>query len=168
MPIFASFNNVLSALSSALSPIRSTLDIIKQQAGGANAKSEVILRRMGEMSEALNRLTQEVGEIKTVGASVIALLQSLSAQIRENAANEAAINALADDLDTVTSDLASAVGANTAAEGETGDGTGKALGDESTETIGDHRDATGGTGDGSQRQTGESGTEDINKDQTGQ
>lgn len=65
------------------------------------------------MSAALDRLTQEVAETKTAVASVLTLVAGLAQQIRDNAENPAALEALADDLDASQKEIADAITANT-------------------------------------------------------
>ena len=65
------------------------------------------------MSAELDRLTTEVSETKTVVDSAIALLGQLAQLIRDAASDPAAINALADELDAKSNELAEAVAANT-------------------------------------------------------
>jgi hypothetical protein len=72
------------------------------------------------MSAALDRLKAEIAENKTVTASVLALVSSVSDQLRELSAKvaagdaaEAEIAALADELDANTNALAGAVTQNT-------------------------------------------------------
>ena len=80
----------------------------------------IILWRIDTMSTELARLQAEVTEMSTVAASAVALIEGLSAQIRDNANDPAALTALADSLDDSGNKLAAAVAANTAAtvEGE--------------------------------------------------
>lgn len=83
----------------------------------AIAGAVAILRmEMKDMSDALNRLTAEVAEQKTVIDSAVTLLGSLAQQIRDNVGDEDALNSLADSLDTQTNQLAAAVSANTPAQ----------------------------------------------------
>lgn len=70
------------------------------------------------MSAELDRLTSEVGEMKTAQQSAIALLRKLAQLIRDSAGDPAALKALADDLDSQGTELAAAVVENTPAEGE--------------------------------------------------
>ncbi len=65
------------------------------------------------MSAELDRLTTEVAETRNVVDSAILLIKSLADQIRDNADDPAALNALADTLDAQQADLAEAVAANT-------------------------------------------------------
>lgn len=65
------------------------------------------------MSAELDRLTTEVAETKTAVASVLALVEGLAQQIRDNATDPVALNKLADDLDAAQQDIAAAVTANT-------------------------------------------------------
>jgi predicted nucleic acid-binding Zn-ribbon protein len=68
------------------------------------------------MSAELDRLTTEVAETKSAVASVLTLVAGLAQQIRDNATDPAALNALADDLDASQKDIADAITANTPAE----------------------------------------------------
>lgn len=61
-----------------------------------------------------DRLTQEVAELTTTNEAVIKLLSEVAETMRNNAANQARIEALADELDQRTRALAAAVDANTA------------------------------------------------------
>jgi septal ring factor EnvC (AmiA/AmiB activator) len=70
-------------------------------------------RKVGKMSAELDRLTTEVAETKTAVASVLALVEGLAQQIRDNATDPVALNKLADDLDAAQQDIAAAVTANT-------------------------------------------------------
>lgn len=68
------------------------------------------------MSAELDRLTAEVGEIKTVSDSAIALLDGLSDQIRALQNDPAQLAALADELDAKAAEVAAAIARNTPAE----------------------------------------------------
>lgn len=83
--------------------------------------------KLNEMSPEVQRITQEVAELKTVNQSAVALLQSLSQLIRDNIDDKAALTQLANDIDAETNTLADAVTANTPAapvDGGTGTDTG--------------------------------------------
>jgi len=69
-----------------------------------------------QLSEALDRLTNEVTENASVVDSAIILISDLASQIRDNIGDDGALNALADDLDVKTAALASAIAAHTVAE----------------------------------------------------
>jgi cysteinyl-tRNA synthetase len=110
-----------------LRPVVKALENVSQRLFGLDglvrrnlADTETNIRKMEEMSEALNRLIGEVADLKTVAASTLKLLDSLESEIRANAGDEAKMTALADDLDVVKSDLANAVRDNTTAESEPG------------------------------------------------
>ena len=75
-----------------------------------------IKERLITMSAALDRLTQEVSETKDAVASVLALVQGLADQIRNNSDDPAALEKLADDLDAAQQEIAAAVAANTPAQ----------------------------------------------------
>jgi hypothetical protein len=64
----------------------------------------------------LDRLILEVQETKTVMASASALIADLAQRIRDNAGNEAALQALADELDAAQGALGEAIAANTPGE----------------------------------------------------
>ena len=63
----------------------------------------------------LDALTEKVTKLETVEESAIALLNELSALIRANATDPAALKALADRIDSDATKLADAVTANTPA-----------------------------------------------------
>lgn len=75
------------------------------------------IERGDVMSQALERLTTEVAEMKTVNESAIALLGNLSQQIRDLKDEPAALEQLANDLDAQANALAAAVSENTPAAG---------------------------------------------------
>lgn len=85
--------------------------------------TQSIHTKINEMTPELQRLTDEVTEMKTVNQSAISLLQNLSQLIRDRANDPVALNALADSMDSETKALADAVTANTPAD--TGGGTGE-------------------------------------------
>lgn len=64
----------------------------------------------------LTRITEEVAENTSVIQSAIALLNDLAQQIRDNATDPAALEALADNLDANSNALGAAVAANTPGE----------------------------------------------------
>lgn len=69
--------------------------------------------RMCKMALDFNRLETEVAQNNDAVQSVITLLTSIAQEIRDSAANQAKITALADRLDAQTQALADAVVANT-------------------------------------------------------
>ena len=92
---------------------------------------------------ALENLTREVSEATTVQKAAAALLASLKARLDEAIAtgDMTRVQALADELDASSNDLAAAVAANTPADtgsggGDTGDG-GDGSGDAGQEGAGD-------------------------------
>jgi hypothetical protein len=70
------------------------------------------------MAADLSGITREVQENNDVVQSAVQLLSNLAAQIRDLEADPAAIQALADQLDSNSSMLANAVAANTPAQPE--------------------------------------------------
>lgn len=110
----------------------------------AHAETRELLNRMaGElhqlhkemhiMTAALDRLKTEVTESRSATDSVLALVAGLAQQIRDNINDEAALTALADDLDAQQTSIANAVTANTptppaGAPGEPGAAGGEAGG----------------------------------------
>jgi uncharacterized coiled-coil protein SlyX len=73
----------------------------------------LILKQGRHMSAELDRLTASVTKIKDQDDSIIALVNGLAQQIRDNANNPAALNALADSLDAEAQKVADAVSQNT-------------------------------------------------------
>jgi len=69
-------------------------------------------------SPELERLQQEVEQIRTTSISAAALITGLATQIRASKDDPAALEALANDLDASQKSLADAVAANTAAKDE--------------------------------------------------
>jgi uncharacterized coiled-coil protein SlyX len=74
---------------------------------------KILIRKVEYMSAELDRLTASVAKIKTQDDSIIALVNGLAQQIRDNAGNPAALNALADSLDAEAQKVADSVTANT-------------------------------------------------------
>lgn len=103
----------------ALSP---TLEaVLKRIADGLNRPpSPDVSKALAElkglitpMATNLDRLTTSVTNVNTKADSIIALVNGLAQQIRDNAADPAALGALADQLDADSQKLADAVAANT-------------------------------------------------------
>lgn len=61
------------------------------------------------MAQGLGRLQAEVAEMGTVVESAEATIRGLAQEVRDNIGNEAALNALADELDTRAQTLARAI-----------------------------------------------------------
>ncbi len=78
-----------------------------------DAIHRAVLGQGAEMSAAVDRMRTEVSELKTVVGSAKSLLESISQQLRDLKDDPAAIEALADELDATSNDLAAAVEANT-------------------------------------------------------
>lgn len=72
-----------------------------------------LMRKVDKMSAELDRLTAAVAAEKTADDSLIALVQGLAQQIRDNATDPAALTALADSLDADQAAIAAAVAENT-------------------------------------------------------
>lgn len=66
----------------------------------------------------LDRLRTEVAETTTVAQSAITLLRGLKAKLDAAIGNDAALKALADELDAKTNELSAAIVENTPAEEE--------------------------------------------------
>jgi uncharacterized protein (UPF0264 family) len=77
------------------------------------AQLAVILGKLHNMSAELDRLTASVAAVQTQDDSIIALVQGLAQQIRDNATDPAALTALADSLDAESAKVAQAVTDNT-------------------------------------------------------
>lgn len=67
------------------------------------------------MSAALDRLTASVQANADATSSVLSLLSTISAEIRNNVGDDDALNALADKIDSENTTIAQAVTANTPA-----------------------------------------------------
>lgn len=80
-------------------PLDHTLARILFQLDNIHYNVQQLREENRTMSTALDRLTQEVQESRTVAESTITFIRGLIEQLRENANNEAAILAMADDLD---------------------------------------------------------------------
>lgn len=76
------------------------------------------------MTAAMDRLTAEVTETRSSVTAVLALVAGLAEQIRTNAQDPVALNALADELDASQASIAEAVTANTPAANEPAPGEG--------------------------------------------
>lgn len=70
-------------------------------------------RKVDYMSEALDRLRDEVSQLSEVNVSAITLITGLADQIRNAVDDSDALNELADTLDAQSNQLADAVAANT-------------------------------------------------------
>lgn len=71
--------------------------------------------KIDTMATDLTRITASVAAVKDRDDSIIALVNSLAQQLRDNATDPAAINALADSLDADNQSVVDAVNANTPA-----------------------------------------------------
>lgn len=71
---------------------------------------------MASQDAELARLTAEVTELETVGASVVAFVEGLAQQIRDNKTNPVELAALADRLDSQANAISAAITANTPAQ----------------------------------------------------
>lgn len=74
------------------------------------------LTKGNEIMSALDDLTREVAEAKTVNQSAVALLQGLKQRLDEAGTDQAKLEALSASLDAETNALAKAVTDNTPAE----------------------------------------------------
>ncbi len=100
-------------LNHKLNKVLQTQYLILELLGNINQKEDL------QMTD-LSALTEEVQRNTDVDASAVALLNGLSQQLRDLSTDPAAIQALADQLDSSSSALASAVSANTPAAGPVG------------------------------------------------
>jgi hypothetical protein len=75
-----------------------------------------LLERIDIMSASLDRLTAEVQESRTVNESALALISGLAQEIRDRLGDDAAMEALADDLDAQQAEMAAGVAAGTVAD----------------------------------------------------
>lgn len=77
-----------------------------------------MLGRLHKMSVAFDRLIDEVTETRTAVDSILVFAAGIAEQLREAAGDEAKVNDLANQLDTMQADIAAAVTANTPEEPE--------------------------------------------------
>lgn len=114
-------------------------------------------KRTLKMTAELERLRSEVADITSTVDAAAALIASMSTQIRENADNPAALNALADSLDASQAKLAAAVASGTSGDGdiendedlepiEVVDAPVEQTGGEAEEAVDEQQDDTGGEG----------------------
>lgn len=75
-----------------------------------------ILMELTKMSAALDKLTTEVAETKTVAQSAVTLIRGLAQQIRDAVDDPAKLEALANELDAAQNELSTAISENTPAE----------------------------------------------------
>jgi uncharacterized protein YoxC len=92
---------------------RSFQDYVREHLGHQHELMHKILERVIHMSAELDRLTAEVSETSTAVDSIIALVEGLAQQIRDNVSDPAALTKLADELDAKQQAIAAAVSANT-------------------------------------------------------
>lgn len=116
---------------------------------------EQILEETQAMSDAVNRLQADITNLTSINQSAIALITGLAQQVRDNATDPAALNALADQLEASSSELASAVTANTtasagdpAAPGDAGGTAGGSTGSGDSPTVSADANAGDGTATG--------------------
>lgn len=74
---------------------------------------EAQTERLASMALDLSRLSAEIAENNDAISSAVTLLNQIAQELRDAAGNQAAVNALADQLDTQSNNLAAAVVANT-------------------------------------------------------
>jgi TolA-binding protein len=79
----------------------------------ASPVTEQILEEIQTMSAQVQRIQDDVTNLTSISQSAIALIVGLAQQVRDNATDPAALNALADQLEASSADLAEAVAANT-------------------------------------------------------
>ena len=98
----------------ALQGIEQSLHIIATRPTSyPNDLLNLIYESTKAMSQALDNLKKEVTETKGAVASILALVEGLAQQIRDNAEDPVALNAMADELDQQQQAIAAAVTANT-------------------------------------------------------
>lgn len=73
---------------------------------------------MADMKEVVDHLTASIAQLTTIDDSMFTLVKGISDQLRQNANDAAAVSALADQLDSEVSRIASAVTENTPASPE--------------------------------------------------
>lgn len=96
----------------------------RQQLDRMEATLLAILQGNNAMGLDLARIQTEVTENNAIIGSAVALINQIAQDIRDNVANQEALNALADQLDAQSGLLADAVTANTPAAPAGAEGTG--------------------------------------------
>lgn len=114
------------------------------------------------MSAELDALTQRVHQNTTVIQGAIELINGIADRIRAAGTDPAALQALTDELEQQDNALASAVAANTPAEGSGGDTTtGGTGGDTTGGASSGGTDTTGGAASGTDTTTGATGSDTV-------
>lgn len=133
---------------------KSRLDAIEFSLRVSNRLNLSYQRSMKTMSAALDKLRAEVAENTAAVASAELLISGLAQQLRDAIGDEAALNALADELDASSNRLAQAVSDNTPAAGggdtpaePTDPAEGDTTGDDTTQGDTTADDATTTPGD---------------------
>lgn len=116
----------------------------------------ILLWRIEKMANELETLRTEVEEMSEAVDAGVTLIEGLSAQIRENATDPAALTALADRLDASARKLSAAVVANTPA---TDDSSAEEIDPADLEPIAEEPAPEGGQGGGTEGQQGGQGGE---------
>lgn len=110
----------LKGVALAAPVVEVSLDISGVSKETLEAIQKYIDERFNPMSAALDKVKQEVLELKTVNEGIVKLVQSQAEQLRTLAANggasEEELNQVAADLDAEATKLADAVRANTVAD----------------------------------------------------
>jgi hypothetical protein len=120
-----------------------------------------ILRGEQAIMASVADLQAKVANATTIEESAVTLIQGLSQQLRDNATDPAAIQAMADQLDSATADLSSAISANTPADPSSG-GTAAS----GVDTSGGTTDTTSGTDAGASAGTADAGNASGGSDTT--
>lgn len=89
--------------------------LVSPEDDGSSEKLDNILRILNAMTPLVIRLVNDVSNMTSVTESAVTLLQSISAQIRDNIDDTTALTGIADTLETEAAHLAAAVTANTPA-----------------------------------------------------
>lgn len=95
-----------------MSSVRRELSSINNQLSRIELKLDTLLRKEKHMAGEIEALTDKVTKISGAADSAVELITNLSAYIRANSADPAAIAALADSLDAKANELGEAVAAN--------------------------------------------------------
>lgn len=92
---------------------RRLLEDVSAKQTGTNQRLNMLIEKGEEQMHHLERLTEAVNRIETKGAAIVALVEGLAQEIRDNQHDPAALNDLADRIDATSDGLLAAINANT-------------------------------------------------------
>lgn len=106
------------AVQDQLNRIEIMLQSLDGKLNGISTKLATLDERLTPMALDLSRLSAEIAENNSAITSAVTLINQIAQELRDAAGNQDAVNALADQLDAQSNNLAAAVVANTPAAPE--------------------------------------------------